>query len=116
MTNSATTKNPIEEMRTTKPTINTEFPTGSTSGNYNSEGNSLEIESINSSTKIFLCISIILMLEWATVLSATILTIAGSTTAGTKPTETMMTTIAPTISTTTTDSSTGVTLGIFELC
>ena len=56
------------------------------------------------------------MLERATVLIATILTIAGSTTAGTKPKETMMTTIAPTISTTTTDSSTGVTLGIFELC
>ena len=33
MTNLTTTTHPIEEMRTTKPTITTEFPTGSTSGN-----------------------------------------------------------------------------------
>lgn len=95
MTNLTTTANPIEELMTTKPSITTEFPMGSTSGNYNCEGNSLEQKihlNLDFSSKM-----IVIYFDYFD-----------------EPTDTMIITTEPTISTTTTKSSTRVSLGIFE--
>ena len=68
---------------------------GSTSGNYNCEGNSLDKISIN--TFDFSLKMIVIYFDYFD-----------------DPLDTMMTTTEPTISTMTTTSSTGVSLGIFE--